>query len=413
MSQHSVKGIVDYCEKIAFDLTFTRAKAWKHAEADHEQRFLAAYLPIYFPREIIHALGGLPVGIFGTGDRMQIIKGDAYYQSYICHLPRGVIELVTCGALDEFDAFFFPSICDVIRNLSGMLQMLRPAAYTKYVDFPQNFQPSVGGVYHRRELEEIIDAINVRLGRTSDPEFSERLAYAIGLYNQNRRLLEDIQHVRQDHPWRLSAADWYHVVRAGVLMPVEEHNDLLIQLLDLLQTEQGQPLDNIRVVITGAFCEQPPVGLIRTIELAGCYIIDDDFMLGSRWIEGDIAVDTDDPLKSLVNAYLTQSTFSSSVYDGERPKGDRLIELVRRRNADGVVFSAPSFCDPALLDRPELQNALEREGIRTIGFQYSENTGQFKVIKEQVGAFSDSIKLWDTSELQVLQHEAVTSATAT
>jgi benzoyl-CoA reductase subunit C len=75
-------------------------------------------------------------------------------------------------------------------------------------------------------------------------------------------------------------------------------------------------------------------------------------------------------------------------------KVERLTELVRRRKADGVVFAAASFCDPALLDRPELQNGLERAGVRTIGFQYSENTGQFKVIKEEVGAFSDSIKLW-------------------
>jgi benzoyl-CoA reductase subunit C len=154
-------------------------------------------------------------------------------------------------------------------------------------------------------------------------------------------------------------------------------------------------MDNIRVVVSGAFCEQPPVGLIKTIELAGCYIVDDDFFVGSRWIEGAIPDDTDDPLGALVDAYLHHSAFSSSVYDADNPKSDRLIELIRRRKADGVIFAAPGFCDPALLDRPELQMALERAGIRTIGFQYTENTGQFKVIKEQVGAFSDSIKLWD------------------
>ena len=56
------------------------------------------------------------------------------------------------------------------------------------------------------------------------------------------------------------------------------------------------------------------------------------------------------------------------------------------------------FVSVELLDRPELQLGLERAGIRTIGFQYSENTGQFKVIKEEVGAFSDSIKLWDAPQ---------------
>jgi benzoyl-CoA reductase subunit C len=67
---------------------------------------------------------------------------------------------------------------------------------------------------------------------------------------------------------------------------------------------------------------------------------------------------------------------------------------VRSRNADGVIFCAASFCDPALLDRPDLQKACDEAGIAHINFQFHENTGQFKVIKEQAGTFSDSIKLW-------------------
>ena len=50
---------------------------------------------------------------------------------------------------------------------------------------------------------------------------------------------------------------------------------------------------------------------------------------------------------------------------------------------------------PSLLDAPIFQNAFNKLGIRYIAFQYSENINQFKVIKEQVGAFSDSIKLWE------------------
>jgi len=149
------------------------------------------------------------------------------------------------------------------------------------------------------------------------------------------------------------------------------------------------------VVISGAFCEQPPIGLIKTIEMAGCYIVDDDFMLGSRWIQGDIDDTTSEPLHAIVEAYLTQSTFSSAVYDVNNPKSDKLVELAKKRKADGVIFAAPSFCDPALLDYPALQKACDEAGIRHINFQYHENTGQFKVIKEQVGTFSDSIKLWE------------------
>jgi benzoyl-CoA reductase subunit C len=104
---------------------------------------------------------------------------------------------------------------------------------------------------------------------------------------------------------------------------------------------------------------------------------------------------------ALVDSYLNQSPFSSSVYDVDNPKEARLAKLVRKRNADGVIFAAPSFCDPALLDSPMLEKGCDDRNIRYISFQYSENTGQFKVIKEQVGTFSDSIKLWEDEPLEV------------
>ena len=68
----------------------------------------------------------LPVGIHGGGDRLEIIRGDAFYQSYICHLPRSVIELAQSGRLDLLSAVLFPSTCDVIRNLSGVWKLLYP-----------------------------------------------------------------------------------------------------------------------------------------------------------------------------------------------------------------------------------------------------------------------------------------------
>ncbi|HRD42369.1 MAG TPA: benzoyl-CoA reductase subunit C [Ferruginibacter sp.] len=376
------------CNETAFDLRFTKAKNWKLAD---DSRALVGFLPIYFPREIVHAVNGLAVGIMGAGDHKQIIKGDAYYQSYICHLPRGIIEMALDDSLNHFDGFVFPAICDCIRNLSGMFKLAEKGKFQRYFDYPQNFDPLIGGVFYRQELEKIIDdvyAVNkVKLT-------AENLNHSIRLYNHNRRLIEEIYEIRQQYPWRLSAVETYLVIRAGLSMPVEEHNIILEQTVEAISTERGEPMDNIRVVISGSFCEQPPLGLIKSIEMAGCYIVDDDFMLGSRWIQGDIEEDTSDPLAALTNAYLSQSTFSSAVYDVGNPKGKRLVNLVKRREADGVIFSAASFCDPALLDRPELQKACDEAAVPHINFQYHENPGQFKVIKEQAGTFSDSIKLW-------------------
>ena len=101
----SLESIIESCKDLSFDLNFTRAKKWK---VEEKGRILVGHLPVYFPREIVHAANGLAVGIMGAGDRKQIIKGDAYYQSYICHIPRGVIEMALDKNLNDFDGFIFP-----------------------------------------------------------------------------------------------------------------------------------------------------------------------------------------------------------------------------------------------------------------------------------------------------------------
>jgi benzoyl-CoA reductase subunit C len=151
--------------------------------------------------------------------------------------------------------------------------------------------------------------------------------------------------------------------------------------------------DNIRIVLTGAFCEQPPLGLIRALENSGCNIVDDDWMLGARFMPEDIPI-TDDPIGALSYAYLNNTVATASKYEADGKKGSYLIGQVAGSGADGVIFAAPSFCDPALLERPMQQEALKRENIPYTSFKYSEDTGQYQVIKEQTGTFADAIKLW-------------------
>ena len=101
-----------------------------------------------------------------------------------------------------------------------------------------------------------------------------------------------------------------------------------------------------------------------------------------------------DALDFLVNAFLADSTDSPVRYCSKGRKGDDLVRRVRASRAEGVLLCAPSFCDPALLDQPLLQDELDRAGIPWTNFKYAENTGQFQVIREQAGTFADSIKLW-------------------
>src|SRR5574339_761181 len=177
----SVQEVVKRCEALFEDLDFNAVKQWK---AEKPGRKAIGYMPIYVPREIVHAAGMLPVGIFGGGDQLEVIQGDAYYQSYICRIPRSTLELGLTGRLDCLDGMLFPSICDVIRNLSGMWQIMFKDKYVRYFDLPQEYSDAIGGSFYVHEMP----ALREDLGKLGgQPITDEMLRASIAAYNENRR----------------------------------------------------------------------------------------------------------------------------------------------------------------------------------------------------------------------------------
>jgi benzoyl-CoA reductase subunit C len=349
---------------------------------------------VYVPRELIHAAGMLPVGILGGGDALEVIQGDAYYQSYICRIPRSTIELGLTGRLDVLDGMLFPSICDVIRNLSGMWQMLFKDKYVRYIDVPQNYEDEIGGRFYVQEMEILRQDLAKLRGQ---PITDAELNASIAVYNDNRRAIRDLYAYRAAKPWQAPTAEVYLLLRAGMVLPPEDHTALIREYLAATDKAPRTKRDNARVVINGSFCEQPPLALIKSIEMSGCYIVDDDFMLVTRWLLDDVPADGN-PLQELSKAFLHRSATSAAKYDATREeKGMFLLKQVKTRGAEGVVFAAPSFCDPALLERPMLQDVMGKHKIPYTAFKYAENTGQMAPIREQAGTFADSIKLWSAA----------------
>ena len=76
----ALEEIINRCQDLYDDLDFSYVGQWKEAG---ENRKAIGHMPVYVPRELVHAAGMLPVGILGGGDQLDVIHGDAYYQSYI------------------------------------------------------------------------------------------------------------------------------------------------------------------------------------------------------------------------------------------------------------------------------------------------------------------------------------------
>ena len=275
-----LQALLSGAESIYRDREFEAVQRWKKETGG----LAVGYMPIYVPCELFHAQGVLPVGVVGGGEDLEIIRGDAYYQSYICHIPRSTIELGLNGSLDCLDGMIFPAICDVIRNLSGdveaavsgqALALLRRAAELRPAGRRPVLPARAGGALGRADRGEA--------PRATTPE---ALRSSIGIYNENRKLVREAYALRREHA--VEGAD--RGACTSSCAPVScsrsrNSRDARRLLAAVREDDSRRPMDQARVVLVGSFCEQPPLGLIKTLERSGCYIVDDDLVQVHRWLQ--------------------------------------------------------------------------------------------------------------------------------
>ncbi|EQD48136.1 C-subunit of benzoyl-CoA reductase, partial [mine drainage metagenome] len=130
----SVDRMVSLAQEVLSDPTFPTARAWRKAGG----RAVGCF-PVYTPQELIHCFGLLPVAMQGGGENLEISRADAALGSFLCSISKSTLEMALTGRLDPFDAFVFPYICDVGRNLDGIFTRVLPSRPSHMLHLPQNF----------------------------------------------------------------------------------------------------------------------------------------------------------------------------------------------------------------------------------------------------------------------------------
>ena len=215
------------------------------------------------------------------------------------------------------------------------------------------------------------------------------LRRSIGVFNTNRRLLRRLYQIRRDTPWKLAVHESYVLTSLGGLVPREEHNALLEEVLPLVEARAGKAQDRIRVVFEGGFCEQPPLDLLRTIG-DSCYVVDDDLLIGLRWIVSDVAA-AGDPLANLATAYLEQSSYSPVQHDPRKPKERMLLERVRAARAEAVIVTAAKMCEPGLDEQVAYSRALDEAGVPYFVSEFEERMTTFEHLQVQLETFVENV----------------------
>ncbi len=373
----SLEELLGLCQELVEDADYPTVRRWRENGGK-----VVGHFQVYFPEEIAHAAGLLPLKVRGAP--IEPREADSHFGSYLCSIIKTSLELALSGRV-ELDMFVTHPICDAARNLAAVWG--RNFSYPCQILYlPQNANSSYAAHYLREEYARLKGELEAIAGKkVSDDD----LRHSIALFNENRALLRELYAIKRQQPWLLSAFEAYVLMAVGGMIPRQEHNDLLRAAIPLVRGRPAKRQDRIRVVFEGGFCEQPPLDLIRTISQS-CYIVDDDLLIGMRWILEDVPLEGD-PLYNLAEAYLERSTYSPVQHDLRKPKEQMLLQRIKNAGAEAAIITAAKMCEPGLEEQVAYTRALDKEGIPYFIGEFEENMTSFDQIEIQLETFVENI----------------------
>jgi benzoyl-CoA reductase subunit C len=157
----------------------------------------------------------------------------------------------------------------------------------------------------------------------------------------------------------------------------------------MIRQSPARPQDRVRIVFEGGFCEQPPLDLIRAIGRS-CYVVDDDFLIGLRWILEDVPTEGD-PLANLAMAYVERSSYSPVQHDLRKPKEQMLLQRIERSGARAAIVTAAKMCEPGLEEQVAYTHALDSANIPYFVSEFEENMTSHEHLAIQLETFVENL----------------------
>lgn len=308
----------------------------------------------FCPEELIYAAGMLPVGLWGGNVELSLVK--RYFPAFFCAPVQQNLELALQGAFDGLlTAVIVPILCDTLKSASQNWRIAVPQIPMIPVTYPQNRKSRSGQAFLRCELEDALKKLE-QINRCKVSE--QDVTNAILLYNRYRQTMREFAERAAHHTDIITPAVRHSVFQAGFYRDKADYlrtvQELTAQLELFPQTKGRHP-----IALTGIALDVPRV--LEAMEQNGLSVAADT--LAQEYGQAAFPVpDGDDGLTRLA-AWWGQVRCSSLAADPRKERVEYMIRLVREGWAQGVIVSAPSFCDPEEYDEPIFHSAFQAAGI--------------------------------------------------
>jgi benzoyl-CoA reductase subunit C len=233
---------------------------------------------------------------------------------------------------------------------------------------------------------------------TGDTISTDAIKKSIHIYNENRSLLKKVYDLRKETPGLIGANKMLQLVTSSMLMPKEEHSQLLTQFLSQVGELKAGAEGKTGLVVVGHPCWAPEGALLNLIEESGGIILEDDLFTGQRYFNAAVKLNGD-PIESLADFFMQSMPCPIKHYPGhflnkerETPDyPDLVIDMFRKSGAKGVIHLGVMYCDPYDLEYPYLKERLEKERIPFLNIRTGLDTTPLEPIRTRLAAFLEML----------------------
>ena len=344
--------------------------------------------PMYVPEELVHAAGMLPVVIWRGNELVTL--GHAHVPPYNCGITRTFIDDAVQARLQFMDGMVFHvRQCLQAGEFPLIMERNVKPAYMELLYLP----PLYEGEAINSFLIDDLKVFKASLEKFSDKKITDNnLIKSIEIYNENRALLEKIYEIRREKPEILKAKEVMKIVWSSMLMPKEDNNELLKELIIKMEKKdiRSEP-DRLRVILVGSLCQTMNFDILDIMEDLGMIIPDDDLYVGSRYFANQIDTTEKDPIKAIAGRYLQKTPLcpTKSVWDIHWATG--AIEKMRHNKAKGIISVIIKYCPPHATYYPDFKAVLAEEGVPEMMIQMEHEVISFESLKTRLQSFTEII----------------------
>ncbi|MHB8072405.1 2-hydroxyacyl-CoA dehydratase subunit D [Desulfosporosinus fructosivorans] len=334
------------------------------------------------PDEIIYAAGALPVTMFGGA----VAPTDAYkyFPQFYCSVVTTSLQLGIQGSYRELSAVVAGCCCD---GLKDFVENWKSAVEIPIIDciYPANRKLEAARVYFTKELRQASERIQAITGhKTTDLD----LQHAITLHNEHRAVMREFAEVAVDHLDIFTPTVRHNVFKSALFMDKAEHLPLVRSLIDELKARPVYDFKGVRVISTGIIIDVPDI--LKMLEENNIAIVGDDVVQESKRYETDTPNGID--LYYQIATRWSNMEGSSLLFDVEKKRGTMLLDMLKNRKADGILYVLLKFCEIDEFDYPIMKQIFREAQVPEL-FLETENVysndqqaaTRIQAFKEMVG----------------------------